>query len=78
MISVSNGKPKKRGRRPKGGIIVAGKQLVNHVELTPNVIIQLKCKCSEIEQLIGNSLSVEPTTYNPHIHDISKKIALNH
>ena len=55
--------PKKRGRKPKGGIIVEEKKNIDNNMPIPNIILHLKCKISEI----NNNYDL---IYNPCIENI--------
>ena len=59
-------KIKKRGRKPKGGKIITNIDKINNVvEFEPNIILHLKCKSSDI-----NNLSIINVDYNPNIEQV--------
>ena len=52
---VSTG-PKKRGRKPKGGKIIENNNVNNNIEdITPNIILHLKCNNNDIESFDNNN-----------------------
>lgn len=52
---VSTG-PKKRGRKPKGGKIIENNNINNNIEdITPNIILHLKCNNNDIESFDNNN-----------------------
>lgn len=55
--------PKKRGRKPKGGIIVEEKKNLDKNIPIPNIILHLKCKLIDINNNYG-------IVYNPGIENI--------
>ena len=55
--------PKKRGRKPKGGIVVEEKKNIDNNMPIPNIILHLKCKLNEI----NNDYDI---IYNPCIENI--------
>jgi hypothetical protein len=49
-------KPKKRGRKPKGGkIILQTQNIENKVNVEPNVIVHLKCKNEDLQNKESNN-----------------------
>ena len=58
--------PKKRGRKPKGGkIINKTEKIVETNTIISNVILHLKCKLSDINPSLSNSIK-----YDPYINSI--------
>ena len=55
--------PKKRGRKPKGGVFVEEKKKINNNIPIPNIILHLKCKLNEI----NNDYNI---VYKPKIENI--------
>ena len=48
--------PKKRGRKPKGGKIIENNNVNNNIEdITPNIILHLKCNNNDIESFDNNN-----------------------
>lgn len=67
-MSVEEKKPKKRGRKPKGGKIVDSS--LNHkipVQIKQNIILHLKCHTSDIE----NKPFLSDMVYNPDIEQVN-------
>jgi len=60
-------KPKKRGRKPHGGIVISGDVGVPKTALIPNMVVHLKCKMSDIQNDISQ---IVPTTYDPEVNQI--------
>jgi hypothetical protein len=61
-------KPKKRGRKPRGGLVVsAGPQKAAPLKI-PNIIIQLKCQLSDIKQF--DDIGDTQLMYSPDVVDI--------
>ena len=52
---------KKRGRKPKGGIIIEQNKIEIQTEIKPNIILHLNCKLNDI---ITGELNYDPTVYN--------------
>jgi hypothetical protein len=52
---------KKRGRKPKGGIIIEQSKVEIQSEVKPNIILHLNCKLNDI---ITGDLNYDPTVYN--------------
>jgi hypothetical protein len=52
---------KKRGRKPKGGIIIEQNKIEAHTDIKPNIILHLNCKLNDI---ITGDLNYNPTVYN--------------
>jgi hypothetical protein len=52
---------KKRGRKPKGGIIIEQNNVEIQNEVKPNIILHLNCKLNDI---ITGDLNYDPTVYN--------------
>ena len=52
---------KKRGRKPKGGIIIEQNKIEIHTDIKPNIILHLNCKLNDI---ITGDLNYDPTIYN--------------
>ena len=64
-IQEPSGDVKKRGRKPKGGKIVA-KELNNGSGVVPvaNVILHLKCSTKELKPVVNESVISNPLDYN--------------
>ena len=58
--------PKKRGRKPKGGKIFKKISDINIVNIEPNIILHLKCKDSDLNNLndIENQIHFPYSLYN--------------
>ena len=52
---------KKRGRKPKGGIIIEQNKIEIQTDIKPNIILHLNCKLNDI---ITGDLNYDPTVYN--------------
>jgi hypothetical protein len=52
---------KKRGRKPKGGIIIEQNKIEMQTDIKPNIILHLNCKLNDI---ITGDLNYDPTVYN--------------
>ena len=52
---------KKRGRKPKGGVIIEQNKITIPLDQKPNIILHLNCKLSEI---ITGELNYDPIVYN--------------
>jgi hypothetical protein len=52
---------KKRGRKPKGGIIIEQNKIEIQTEVKPNIILHLNCKLNDI---ITGEMNYDPTLYN--------------
>ena len=52
---------KKRGRKPKGGIIIEQNKIEIQSDIKPNIILHLNCKLNDI---ITGDLNYDPTVYN--------------
>jgi len=52
---------KKRGRKPKGGVIIEQTKITIPLDQKPNIILHLNCKLSEI---ITGELNYDPIVYN--------------
>ena len=52
---------KKRGRKPKGGIIIEQNKVEIQNEVKPNIILHLNCKLNDI---ITGDINYDPTVYN--------------
>ena len=52
---------KKRGRKPKGGIIIEQNKVEIQSDNKPNIILHLNCKLNDI---ITGDLNYDPTVYN--------------
>ena len=52
---------KKRGRKPKGGIIIEQNKIEIQNDNKPNIILHLNCKLNDI---ITGDLNYDPTVYN--------------
>ena len=52
---------KKRGRKPKGGIIIEQNKIEVQTEVKPNIILHLNCKLNDI---ITGELNYNPNVYN--------------
>lgn len=65
MVAINN--PKKRGRKPRGGKVVAQDIVLNETKTTikPNIILHLKCNSKDI---IEHSL--QDLNYNPVIENV--------
>ena len=67
--------PKKRGRKPKGGIIVEEKKIIDNNIPVPNIILHLKCKLCEINNDTINNVNeingIDKIIYNPYIESIN-------
>ena len=57
---------KKRGRKPKGGIVVEQTKTINTIIPIPNIILHLNCKLSDIL----NSNNNYSNTYNPYVENV--------
>jgi len=57
---------KKRGRKPKGGIVVEQTKTINTIIPIPNIILHLNCKLSDIL----NSNNDYSNTYNPYVENV--------
>jgi len=63
---------KKRGRKPKGGKLIAKDSTVsNSIQVPTNVILHLKCSLKDIENE-GNSIIGDPLNYNSTVPPIIK------
>lgn len=58
---------KKRGRKPKGGIVVEQTKTINTIIPIPNIILHLNCKLSDIL----NSNNDYSNTYNPYVENVN-------
>lgn len=58
---------KKRGRKPKGGIVVEQTKTINTMIPIPNIILHLNCKLSDIL----NSNNDYSNTYNPYVENVN-------
>jgi len=57
---------KKRGRKPKGGIVVEQTKTINTIIPIPNIILHLNCKLSDIL----NSNNDYSNAYNPYVENV--------
>ena len=56
--------PKKRGRKPKGGKVIACiEEEPNEIENTPNIILHLKCNKNDLDNIYSNN-SVDTFQFN--------------
>jgi|UniRef100_A0A6C0IRM4 hypothetical protein len=61
--------PKKRGRKPKGGKLIAkNEEATDEAPTEPNVILHLKCSLKDVNvQTLDNTRLNDPMLYNPEI-----------
>jgi len=58
---------KKRGRKPKGGVVVEEKKNIDSIHIpTPNIILHLNCKLNDIIEINNNII------YNPYIENVNE------
>ena len=64
--------PKKRGRKPKGGKIIKKNEKIKTAEqeAPPNIILQLKCKSSDLKSTINFTNDYNPNIANPEAYNI--------
>ena len=67
--------PKKRGRKPKGGIVVEEKKLNDNYIPIPNIILHLKCKINELYD--KNDIKYNPNIEKIDTYNIQEKHSLN-
>lgn len=71
--SVEEHKPKKRGRKPKGGKVVIvsdDDDTKNKPIKLPNVILHLKCHTEDIDEYSMINIPSNVFEYNPHIENV--------
>ena len=75
---------KKRGRKPKGGNLIAEKKEVVELNQKPNIILHLNCKLSEItcneltyNPNIDNIIEFDNTNYNFNVFDTTNNDTIN-
>ena len=64
--TVSISKPRKRGRKPRGGMVTSRSKKVSTEIRIPNIIIQLNCRMTDII----SADDIDSTVYSPNIADI--------
>ena len=67
--------PKKRGRKPKGGIVVEEKKNLDNSIPIPNIILHLKCKLIELNDI--NHIMYNPNIEKINNYNIQEKNLLN-
>ena len=75
--------PKKRGRKPKGGKIIKKNTKIKTAEqeAPPNIILQLKCKSSDLKSAMNFSNDYNPDIADPeayNIHNNTKMLDLQY
>lgn len=58
---------KKRGRKPHGGIVISPNTIEKPIIPTPNMVVHLKCKISDLKD---DMTQVLPTHYDPTVEQI--------
>jgi hypothetical protein len=69
-LDKKDNKPKKRGRKPKGGKIIKPEQSLNSDDSSknvPNIILHLKCSSDDLEKA---NLFLSEIKYNPNLETI--------
>lgn len=59
--------PKKRGRKPHGGVVISEDKGIPKINAIPNMVVHLKCKMSDVHNDISQIAS---TKYDPEVNQI--------